>query len=135
MKLKPFDFAKVKIETNDMISKLSINDEDFSGAMAVKIEHKAGEIPTVTVTLPVDSVEFDGNIWVEQKLCIMGGRGKIGRFDILLIDLLRSLNEKLDQVICLFERMQNARELYQVSSSGATEDRSKLADVLKKGYL
>ena len=69
--MKPFDFAKVKIETNDMISKLSINDEDFSGAMAVKFEHKAGEIPTVTVTLPVDSVEFDGNIWVEQKPCIM----------------------------------------------------------------
>ena len=51
--------SKVKITSDGVVTNLEVDGVDMSNASSVTFQHIAGEVPTVTLTLPIDGISVD----------------------------------------------------------------------------
>lgn len=69
----------VKIETNGELTHLTVDGVDMSHALAVTYHHEGGDVPKLTVILPVEKLSTTGKANAEKVSGHTDGNGMTAR--------------------------------------------------------
>lgn len=61
--------SKVSITTDGVLSRLLVDGVDMSHAMSVTYTHRGGDIPRLTIVLPVEAASVESTVCINNEKC------------------------------------------------------------------